>query len=743
MKLAIIAKISGKESMRLFSYLFFIVMLCIPSIANSNSCSAGYYSYLYTQCYDCPPGCYCPGVTDAPWNGAVYSRVAGWCSNRTVDDSDVKLGLRLCPSDYKNSYKNTTSINNCYLTTSAGKYVASAGGGQVSCTAGYKCPGSVTVKYNSTGGREICKNVTVSNTSRQTYSGSGASSCSNCPAPQTGWFADTTQGLTKVTDCVAFANAGTSSISNIANCSSGKFKKNAKDSTSWNQVFAIVTAFKAKAGYKVTGSGSNTKCEACGKGYYSTGGATSCTACPTLDGWSVTTSGTTSTGVTACEATQTPANCVSGKIKKKAKSTTTWDNATVSETLKADKGYVARNTECKACPSASGWDVTTESTGSTQWSQCRATKSVQNCDGYLLKKATSASAWGSISSDDLAAKAGYYKTGSGANAKCELCPAGTISAGGINVTSCTKCDAGKATNAEHTKCVSCDVGQYVGKDGFCKDCPNKSSPQSLVYNDLYTFTHSEYVAPYDVSTCAIKLTQTTCDKNKTSVIYVYDEVRETYVRKADYKVFGNDRSAARTGSDEPDEIDVNKDYCANCADDGKYRIKNADGEWVCGFCNAGYCIKNDKCEVCPEGYACEEKEDANLQCSSLQPCGRDQFSSKGATQCGKCAVAYSTYGSGPASSSNNDVNSVCLSRDSKGYGIGCKSSSACKEIRTQLCVSPNCSCAANRTANTDPEASFVEKRASCRSSFPLADHVQFGEINSSVIQVILNKSTSN
>jgi hypothetical protein len=145
----------------------------------TNKSGCGSYAY-YLDAKECPAGSYCPGK----------SRVACNSSNQaTVHTED--FGLVSCPAKYPNSAPGSTDLAACYLTTTAGKYVATAGAGEVDCAAGGACPGGVKVYYSGTGGRTACTAGTfaaakaascASCAGRAKYSAAGAGACSTVSA---------------------------------------------------------------------------------------------------------------------------------------------------------------------------------------------------------------------------------------------------------------------------------------------------------------------------------------------------------------------------------------------------------------------------------------------------------------------------------------------------------------------------------------------------------------------------------
>ncbi len=115
-----------------------------PSGCNANTASGK--RMLYREAVPCPAGSYCPGT----WPDFVPD-----CNNPDYQYTETNF-IYTCPSTYASSAAQSTSINACYLNTTAGKYVATAGAGQVTCLAGGYCAGGTKVFYNGTGGRTAC-----------------------------------------------------------------------------------------------------------------------------------------------------------------------------------------------------------------------------------------------------------------------------------------------------------------------------------------------------------------------------------------------------------------------------------------------------------------------------------------------------------------------------------------------------------------------------------------------------------
>ena len=103
--------------------------------ANTYTCSAGQYLNI-TKCETCPAGSYCPGGTRT-YDGATHL-------------------LRTCPTGYT-SATGQDEQSDCYILTTAGKYVANANDStQTTCAENNYCPGGTKVYYGSTGGMSAC-----------------------------------------------------------------------------------------------------------------------------------------------------------------------------------------------------------------------------------------------------------------------------------------------------------------------------------------------------------------------------------------------------------------------------------------------------------------------------------------------------------------------------------------------------------------------------------------------------------
>ena len=106
------------------------------------TCSAG--NWVETE----TPGAACSSVGDG-----YYSTVSQTISQGSTGSRSACSSLA---SEYVHSDGDRTATTDCFLNTSAKKYVATAKSNQVDCTGNGYCPGDVKVYYNQTGGRTAC-----------------------------------------------------------------------------------------------------------------------------------------------------------------------------------------------------------------------------------------------------------------------------------------------------------------------------------------------------------------------------------------------------------------------------------------------------------------------------------------------------------------------------------------------------------------------------------------------------------
>ena len=126
-------------------------------------CDVQTHIMIYKDALPCPAGSYCPGLNNMPL-----------CSSGTYETT---IGLYSCPVAYPDSAAMSTSINACYLTTTAGNYVATAGAGETQCTANSFCTGGVVVYYDGTGGITACSTGAASSYSSSAAGSDEATDC--------------------------------------------------------------------------------------------------------------------------------------------------------------------------------------------------------------------------------------------------------------------------------------------------------------------------------------------------------------------------------------------------------------------------------------------------------------------------------------------------------------------------------------------------------------------------------------
>ena len=260
-------------------------------------CNTSTNRMYYHNVAECTANSYCPGYKSMPL-----------CSTGTHND---EMGRFAC-SDLGNGYNYSPAKSGaetaCYLTTSNSKFVASAGAAESACTAGGWCPGGVRVNYGSTGGRNTCptkypSSAASSNSELDCYVttaagkyvatvGAGQVNCAGtgyyCPGGTnvySGAYGSrlTTGGRTQCPagyrDLVATAST-TKEAQCTMNVAGGKYVKVAKESAA----SGTCAAGYAKAAHSVT-YGNTSSCAACtGTTYAENTGQASCTACPTQSG---------------------------------------------------------------------------------------------------------------------------------------------------------------------------------------------------------------------------------------------------------------------------------------------------------------------------------------------------------------------------------------------------------------------------------------------------------------------------
>ncbi|MBO5834202.1 MAG: hypothetical protein J6R22_04595, partial [Alphaproteobacteria bacterium] len=132
-----------------------------------------------TTCSACEAGYYCPGGELTPSTTANVGRNS--CSTDTG-------------SKYTSSAASSYSIEQCYVTVVAGKYVAEATKGQVDCAEGNYCAGGTTVYYGAAGGTTTGG---MTECPAGSYCPAKASAATKCP----GLYVNSPAGSNAAEDC--------------------------------------------------------------------------------------------------------------------------------------------------------------------------------------------------------------------------------------------------------------------------------------------------------------------------------------------------------------------------------------------------------------------------------------------------------------------------------------------------------------------------------------------------------------
>ena len=260
-------------------------------------CNTSTNPMYYHNVAECTANSYCPGYKSMPL-----------CSTGTHNDEMGRFACRDLGNGYNYSPAKSGAETACYLTTSNSKFVAAAGAAESACTAGGWCPGGVRVNYGSTGGRNTCptkypSSAASSNSELDCYVttaagkyvatvGAGQVNCAGtgyyCPGGTnvySGAYGSrlTTGGRTQCPagyrDLVATAST-TKEAQCTMNVAGGKYVKVAKESAA----SGTCAAGYAKVAHSVT-YGNTSSCAACtGTTYAENTGQASCTACPTQSG---------------------------------------------------------------------------------------------------------------------------------------------------------------------------------------------------------------------------------------------------------------------------------------------------------------------------------------------------------------------------------------------------------------------------------------------------------------------------
>ena len=517
----------------------------------------------------CPAGSYCPATT-------VY-----------YGKSDTTGGRTACVAPYASSATSSDDANDCYLTTSATKYVKTAGAGETSCLAGDYCPGGATIYKggsvsgrSTTGGNTQCPagQFCLAGVSAGTKcvigsysSGTGNSACTPCQNGMTTSAAGATSCNATCTNNNSYDNtwksatwtSSTNAMTNLCtinNCKAGSKYASANGGsctacatgTYMDSTEHTTTSCKsADAGYYVATTGANAQTQ-CDNWTFSTGGVASCTSCPTLDsGWSKVDSTSKGwTSYTSCKQTQKPANCASGGITQTATSATAWGASSVTTALTANANYYVNGTACSACSGLGGGLYKTSAAGNSGGaSACKATvtagsylaaatdKSLTTCTaGYYCPGTTLAY---SSTGGRTQCPSGYDDgtTGYSAESQCLMNVAGGKYVATAKESSASGTCAQGYAKAQHTvnygstsSCDACTGATYADATGqtSCSACPTATNNVSNVAG--YSYWNGGTEGDHTVSNgCYVSFKSTTLDHGATTSYSCYlDKDTNTY-----------------------------------------------------------------------------------------------------------------------------------------------------------------------------------------------------------------------
>ena len=373
-----------------------------------------------------------------------------------------------CPSGYT-SNSGASALNRCYINVSAGKYIATANSAtQTACPAGTSKPAH-TVYY---GNISICSGCTGG-----TYSTGGAGACTNCPSGYTSANKATAENQCYMS--VAGGNYLVAKASSATSCPAGTYRSG-----------------KVNIYY-----GNSVSCSNCAANTYSTGGATSCTNCPS--GYGVPSgSGKSQSscymsvagGYYLTAKASSATSCPAGTYRS-GTATVNYGNSVSCSNCAANTYSTGTAASCTNCPS--GYGVASGS-GKSQ-SSCYMTVS----PGYYLNaKASSASKCGT----------GYYRSGSvninyGNSVSCSKCPSGyTCSAGSTKIQNCYTAGTPSRWTSEIKRCslTSYTYGFGGTSTSTVSSCSNNNiSCDASHYNQVYTSCSPHYSYYFSDSTSTV------------------------------------------------------------------------------------------------------------------------------------------------------------------------------------------------------------------------------------------------
>ncbi|MBP5364085.1 MAG: hypothetical protein J6Y49_01915, partial [Alphaproteobacteria bacterium] len=449
--------------------------------------------------------------------------------------------------------------------------------------------GTATNNLTAKGGYKVSgsgNSATCSACGNGYYSADGNdTTCDACPdATSTNWtVATTSTTATSYSACYETRNA-----TNISSyCSAGVLKKTASSATAWGTASAS-TAFQAKAGSYVSGSGDSLSCAQCAIGSYtaSAGTQTSCEVCG---------SGTTTSaaGQTSCNAT-----CSNNNDYDNAWATPSWNNNSPTGLCKI--------TNCK-----SGSYYTSTNSGNTNTCTACADGSFMASNAHTTTACTLCSSLTGVSPSGGTYSTGG-STGSTANTACKYVAPNKTITGCKTVTSQSVTYSGTAwpastygvtaskgyvianNNSSTATCTACTGATYQATDGStattCSACPNQTSGWTRGTGTAWTAVTSCYETrtPADCASGTIKHNATN------STTWGSDSVTTALTATANHYVSGTTCPTCSSGTNSNYTLSaagttsVNDCYLNTTAT--KYVAEAGAGEVTClkgGYCPGG------------------------------------------------------------------------------------------------------------------------------------------------------------
>ena len=619
----------------------------------------------------------CNAGTRVTTADATCSSISGstgyYITSHTVSAGLTSPAATQCPENYR-SGAGTTSQANCSLTTTAGKYVATAGAGETACISPYYCPGGTTIKYGTgttTGGNSACTDLGAI----YSKSDAGASASTNCYATTTStkWVASAKASSESTCTAGYYCAGGTkvyyNSTGGRTECGAGKYS--AEGATSCSNIIA-----------GCYGTSASSSCPAvCGANKYSDAGASACTACDS----DYANSGNTAeshAGVASCKVT-----CAAGTYvaSSGAACTDVGSGYYTTESQTISQGSTGSRSACSSLnafytASDSGRNATTDCFGTTT-------------SGKFVKTAKSGEETCTAGGYCPGSVKVYYNSTGGRTA----CGAGTANAntGSSASSACLTCAAGTYSTGGASSCSTVNDGCYGGASATSA-CPNSCSSLNSFYTksdngrDANTDCYGTTTSGNWIKTQ--KSGQVTCDAGG----YCPGSVKVYYNSTGGRTACGAGKYNASTGSSSssacanitagcygtsassacPAVCATNKwsaagaSSCTSCPTDyensgdtsashanqssckitvdGGYYIGTAgdnSSNWdkcAGGTYKASHTVAyggTSSCATCSAGYYCPEGASGQTECG-----GNTKYSSSGASACSTVSTGYYTTG---------------------------------------------------------------------------------------------------